>query len=238
MGENESAWWSTDDSLDLSALTARESEVLGAAAEGLSARAIASRFSISEATVRSHLATIYSKVGVSGRVELLARLHHRAAPPSVPPPTSSSLPLRDRVRVAVVRWRWWLGLGVAVLLVFIGFLAWRPDLPPRTDLSTVARLLDEGKLQALDLRGETLTVVENDGDRLRVEDVSGADFDPIFREALARGAQGVTASGDGNGLLQLVTALAVMMLPPVGLLLFTVLLVRIVRGPPRHASSS
>src|SRR5205823_723380 len=44
-----------------------------AALDGLSARAIASRLSLTEATVRSHLSAIYSKLGVAGRVELLAR---------------------------------------------------------------------------------------------------------------------------------------------------------------------
>jgi DNA-binding CsgD family transcriptional regulator len=94
----------TDGELDLSGLSAREREVLDAAAEGLSARAIAERLSISEATVRSHLATIYGKLGVSGRVELLAHLH--------PGPTASHLPspvipphLSDRVRLGLVRRR-------------------------------------------------------------------------------------------------------------------------------------
>ncbi len=59
--------------LDLSLLSVREREILSAAVTGLSARDIASRFSLSEATVRSHLASIYAKVEVTGRVELLAR---------------------------------------------------------------------------------------------------------------------------------------------------------------------
>jgi DNA-binding CsgD family transcriptional regulator len=230
MGEQDLVHRSGDGQLDLSGLSPREREVLDAALEGISARVIAARLSISEATVRSHLATIYGKLGVSGRVELLARLHH--GPTASPSPVEvASRPFSARVRVALIRRRWWLGLAAALLLVLAGFLVWRPDLPPRTDLGTVVGLLDEGRLRNLDLRDTTLTVVEDNGDRLRVEGVSAAEFDPIFQEALARGAQGVTAGGDGNYLGQLVAALGVMVLPPVALLLFVILMVRIVRRP-------
>jgi DNA-binding CsgD family transcriptional regulator len=65
--------------LDLSLLSPRETEVLDVAVQGLSARDIARRLSLTEATVRSHLSATYSKLGVSGRVELLARMHGAAA---------------------------------------------------------------------------------------------------------------------------------------------------------------
>lgn len=239
MGAHEGGHRSSDGSLELSTLSPREREVLDAAVEGLSARDIASRFSISEATVRSHLATIYAKLGVSGRVELLVRLHQHPAPAPTPPPAASP-PIPERIRVGLVQRRWWLMLGATLALVFVGFLIVRPDLPPRADLSSVVQLLDEGKLRTLDLRGETLTVVETNGDRLRVEGVSAAEFDPIFREAFARGAQGVTyTGGDGNSFGQLLAALGVIVLPPVALLLFVILIVRLVRRPPPpHASSS
>ncbi len=61
--------------LDLSLLSPRESDVLEVAVQGLSAREIADRLSLTEATVRSHLSAAYSKLGVSGRVELLARMN-------------------------------------------------------------------------------------------------------------------------------------------------------------------
>jgi DNA-binding CsgD family transcriptional regulator len=64
--------------LDLSPLSPRESEVLDVAVQGLSARDIARRLSLTEATVRSHLSAAYSKLGVSGRVELLARMNTTA----------------------------------------------------------------------------------------------------------------------------------------------------------------
>lgn len=50
------------------ALTDREREVLEVAAEGLTARQIASRLGVRERTVTTHLARIYSKLGVGTRV--------------------------------------------------------------------------------------------------------------------------------------------------------------------------
>jgi DNA-binding CsgD family transcriptional regulator len=65
--------------LDLSLLSRREGEVLDVAIQGLSVRQIAERLSLTEATVRSHLSATYSKLGVSGRVELLARMNGPSA---------------------------------------------------------------------------------------------------------------------------------------------------------------
>jgi predicted ATPase/DNA-binding CsgD family transcriptional regulator/DNA-binding XRE family transcriptional regulator len=50
-------------------LTARQAEVLGLLAAGLSNKEIAGQLFLSPATVERHLATIYRKLGVSGRVE-------------------------------------------------------------------------------------------------------------------------------------------------------------------------
>jgi DNA-binding NarL/FixJ family response regulator len=51
-------------------LTSREHQMAHAVARGLRNREIASEFRISEETVKKHLATIYDKLGLSGRVEL------------------------------------------------------------------------------------------------------------------------------------------------------------------------
>ena len=51
-------------------LTTREREVAGFAARGLSDLEIAARLSLSRRTVETHLYRIYSKLGISGRVEL------------------------------------------------------------------------------------------------------------------------------------------------------------------------
>ena len=60
------------------ALTAREMEVLTAIVEGYSNKEIAKRYKISEQTVKHHLSSIFSKVGVSNRLELaLFSVHHQ-----------------------------------------------------------------------------------------------------------------------------------------------------------------
>ncbi len=50
-------------------LSARETEVLVLVSRGLSNRQVASKLHLSEATVKRHLANIYSKIGVSSRGE-------------------------------------------------------------------------------------------------------------------------------------------------------------------------
>jgi DNA-binding CsgD family transcriptional regulator len=55
-------------------LTRREADVARYAATGMRARDIAERLVLSEPTVKTHLARIYSKLGVQGKAELAARL--------------------------------------------------------------------------------------------------------------------------------------------------------------------
>jgi two-component system nitrate/nitrite response regulator NarL len=53
-------------------LTAREREVLALVAEGLSAPEIAANLTLSVATIKSHLQTLYQKLGVSDRAAAVA----------------------------------------------------------------------------------------------------------------------------------------------------------------------
>jgi DNA-binding NarL/FixJ family response regulator len=52
-----------------SQLTARELEVLGAAARGLGNKQIASELGMSARTVQTHLTSVFAKLGVSSRTE-------------------------------------------------------------------------------------------------------------------------------------------------------------------------
>jgi DNA-binding NarL/FixJ family response regulator len=54
-------------------LTARESEVLGLLGGGLSNKMIARELHISEHTVKFHISSLYSKLGVSNRAEAVSR---------------------------------------------------------------------------------------------------------------------------------------------------------------------
>jgi predicted ATPase/DNA-binding CsgD family transcriptional regulator len=69
-------------------LTARQAEVLGLLATGLSNKEIAGRLYLSPATIERHLATVYRKLGVTGRVEATryAMAHGLAGPPARPGP--------------------------------------------------------------------------------------------------------------------------------------------------------
>lgn len=67
----------------LSALTRRERDIVSVTLLGLKNRQVADRLFISETTVRHHLTSIFSKLGVRGRFELLrfAYQHGLAKPP-------------------------------------------------------------------------------------------------------------------------------------------------------------
>ncbi|MEJ2710618.1 MAG: response regulator transcription factor [Anaerolineales bacterium] len=60
---------STQEDESQSSLTARELEVLHLLAQGMSNRAIAESLTISDRTVHAHLSNIFSKMGVSSRLE-------------------------------------------------------------------------------------------------------------------------------------------------------------------------
>lgn len=59
-----------NETLHIEPLTQRERQMAQAVARGLRNRQIAIEFSISEETVKKHLATIYGKLAINGRVAL------------------------------------------------------------------------------------------------------------------------------------------------------------------------
>lgn len=70
--EGSSAHAGPTDELGPFALTARESDVMDLAAQALSRREISERLVVSEKTVKNHLSSIYSKLGVSNRAEAVS----------------------------------------------------------------------------------------------------------------------------------------------------------------------
>lgn len=64
------AWWDPSHEL-LDGLSHREVEVLGRLAGGMTTREVADHLEISEKTVRNHIASMYTKLGVHGRAQLV-----------------------------------------------------------------------------------------------------------------------------------------------------------------------
>ncbi|MGH9217956.1 MAG: response regulator transcription factor [Vicinamibacterales bacterium] len=60
--------------LQVESLTQRECQMAHAVSRGLRNREIAREFGISEETVKKHLATIYGKLAIPGRVALAVRV--------------------------------------------------------------------------------------------------------------------------------------------------------------------
>ncbi|RDG34509.1 helix-turn-helix domain-containing protein [Streptomyces corynorhini] len=75
---------SADESPDLESLTDREREVLLALGTGGTNRLVARRLGIAERTVKGHVASLVSKLGLVSRLEVVAVaiLHHRRICPN------------------------------------------------------------------------------------------------------------------------------------------------------------
>jgi DNA-binding CsgD family transcriptional regulator len=106
------------DPLDLARLTPGEREVLERARSGSTAIEVARQLGLSEATVRTHLSHIYQKLGVRGRVELLARLQGSGASTSQAPLAAATMRVSPVALVAVFT-------GCAVAVIGMGvYQAW------------------------------------------------------------------------------------------------------------------
>jgi DNA-binding CsgD family transcriptional regulator len=215
---------------DLSSLSEREREVLDLALAGLSARAVAERLSLTEATVRSHLSRIYAKLGVVGRVELLAQMKGGPVHPTPGTTPNVEADLRAQRRRLLP-----LGIiGVVLLAAGVGLLlAWlRPDLPPRTDLGSVSRLVADKQVSSLDLRGDTLFVATLDGRQFRVDGADRKAVEEVQAAAIA-GSDRVSVSAGGDTLATSLAILATSLAPVVLLVLAVFLALRAIRRPPQ-----
>lgn len=218
--------------IDLAVLSEREREVLELALSGLSGRAIAERLTLTEATIRSHLARIYAKLGVGGRVELLARFRAQAPDPGVAPspPVEAASPPPQRQRRAI------LVAALAALLVMVSagalFVCLRPDLPSATNLATVSQLVVQGQVTSLDLRGDTLFVTTSDGRGYRVEGVDQAALRKILPDGVGTRIEFSISSGDHTNPLVSGLAFLSATLPLVLLLVAALLVFRWFRRQP------
>jgi DNA-binding CsgD family transcriptional regulator len=177
--------------VDLSALSDREREILELAIAGATARDIAKRLSLTEATVRSHLSRIYAKTQVTGRIELMARLRQRERSTDR---TEHATELRETAHRRLLR------SVVLGLLVIVGLAAGlattRPDLPPTADLPTLVRLVDAGEVRALDIGGDQLSASLANGTMLRINGIDRGQAEALQDRAFRAGlVQAVTAGG-------------------------------------------
>ncbi|MFI5782821.1 response regulator transcription factor [Nocardia sp. NPDC051570] len=76
-------------------MTKRERQVLGLIAEGLSNRQIARTLCIAEATVKNHVHSIFRKLNVNGRTQLIAIVFGGRAGAASPPAGALQNPLAN-----------------------------------------------------------------------------------------------------------------------------------------------
>jgi DNA-binding CsgD family transcriptional regulator len=212
--------------VDLSSLSDREREVLVVALTGASAAAIAQELSLTEATVRSHLAHIYAKLEVAGRVELLARMNGAPLPEAT---TRDGTPEREPQSLGRARLRAGLLAATIVVVALGAFALLRPDLPPSTDLASASQLVTERQVTALDLRGDTLFVTTTDGRRFKVDGATAQAVEPV--QAAVSG-QGVEVSAGGDTLARTLLMAATGVVPLALVLLAVALVLRWFRRPP------
>lgn len=103
---------SKNEVLDLDRLSPAERRVLDLALDGRSVRAIAESLVLTESTIHSHLTSIYRKLGIRGRLDLLARTAGGRPAIALPRSTATSEVLAPVVLATVIG-------GVAVTVGFV-----------------------------------------------------------------------------------------------------------------------
>lgn len=160
-------------------LTPAERRVFAEAIKGEPIKLIAHRLGLSTATVRSHLSTIYEKLNVEGRVQLLAML--RSA--GIQSRGSGTSRLGGRSRAAIFAMG---AAGVATLLIV---LISRPAVESLPELTS---RIEAGNVQELVVDGRTVRDISPDGSVIEVRGVT-----PSVAMALAR-EHGLGVSADGG----------------------------------------
>lgn len=167
---------------DISTLSPGEYRVFDQALRGLTVREIADRLVLTEATVKTHLTHIYAKLGVRGRVDLLARVQQptsartaeeprRTGSASLPPPRSSRPWLPPMAVIAVA-------LLVLVIAAVVAFGRG----PRPTTLASIVEAVEAGRASELRLDGDVLTTALTSGDQYEVGGVVRDDVSAVAAE--------------------------------------------------------
>jgi DNA-binding CsgD family transcriptional regulator len=154
---------------ELSSLSPSEHRVLEQALRGLSVREIAEHLVVTEATVKTHLTHIYGKLGVRGRLDLLARYRDRRTGPVRRRELSgddSSAPSGRRLPATTV------ALPLLVVLVVLVGAVSLMSRPARASLEQITQLIEDGTVAELRLEGSTLVATAPSGERYEVVDVA------------------------------------------------------------------
>lgn len=135
----------------LEVLSTAERRVAEAALAGGSVRDIAGRLYLSEATVKTHLAHIYAKLGIGGRLELIAAFGpHTAIEPTALATEPSSGPKHAKFGHML----WPLTAASAALLALAIWAALA--LSPAANPADLERLAADGGVQSMELDGRML----------------------------------------------------------------------------------
>lgn len=167
----------------LSNLTPAEERVFNEALRGLSVKELAERLFLTEATIKSHLAHIYSKLGVRGRLDLLARFAASENGNDGPPSTTRNRRNgRGGYEPGPPKTPWMAygavpGAIIAALLLFV-LAVWLVETlsVQSTSRAQVEQLINADAVAELELAGGTLEVTTSDGQHLQVAGVPQRRF--------------------------------------------------------------
>lgn len=167
---------------DISSLSPSECRVLDQALHGLTVREIADRLVLTDATIKTHLTHIYAKLGVRGRVDLLARF--RQPGPASTGEVSGRTPSGPRLPSRFSRP--WVQptavIVVALLVLLIAALVAIRGGPRSTTLASVVEAVETGGVSELRLDGDVLTAVLASGDQYQVNGVVREDVSAVAAE--------------------------------------------------------
>lgn len=221
----------------IASLSPAERRVFELAVLGLTVREIASRLVVTESTVKSHLAHIYDKCDVRGRIDLLSQVGRSGSSKDAGAIATEIPPNRQRRGLPHLPRapRWPVVLALVSFVIIAAGLLTGLELPARSISSgELQTLIKAGSVRDLDLTGTTLSATTNGGDRLDVTTPNVKEIRVLAHEKDIPFAMGSSPGSSGLAIVALSMA-------PYALLLaigwmFVALFVQGRRNPPARRS--